>query len=377
MEAGTTPTTGSTTIADLLPRAAEQYARSRRRRYKADGEWRDVTFAEVGEIVSEIGARADRPRASRRASASASSPTRAPSGPTPTSRSRTAGGVVVPIYPTNSPEECEWVAGNSEAVGDRLRGRRAGRQDRRRSATACRTCATSSSSTGRRHRRRDHARRPARARPRPRPRRARASAASRSRPTTPSRSSTRRARPARRRAACSRTATTAAILDMCRERGLLEGGDDLVYLFLPLAHAFALLIQLLSFDLGDADRLLRRRHRSRSSPSSARSSRPTCRRSRGSSRSSTRWSPGQRRARGDQQAIRTVGGKVQDLEVRGEQVPAELREHFDAVRREAPSSCAACSAAACARRSPARRRSRRRSSSSSGPAACPCSRATA
>jgi long-chain acyl-CoA synthetase len=28
----------------------------------------------------------------------------------------TAGAVVVPIYPTNSPEECEWVVGNSEAV---------------------------------------------------------------------------------------------------------------------------------------------------------------------------------------------------------------------------------------------------------------------
>src|SRR3954469_25929665 len=27
-----------------------------------------------------------------------------------------AGAVVVPIYPTNSPEECEWVAGNSEAA---------------------------------------------------------------------------------------------------------------------------------------------------------------------------------------------------------------------------------------------------------------------
>ena len=26
-----------------------------------------------------------------------------------------AGGVVVPVYPTNSPHECEWVAGNSEA----------------------------------------------------------------------------------------------------------------------------------------------------------------------------------------------------------------------------------------------------------------------
>src|ERR687886_118509 len=27
-----------------------------------------------------------------------------------------AGAVVVPIYATNSPDECEWVAGNSEAV---------------------------------------------------------------------------------------------------------------------------------------------------------------------------------------------------------------------------------------------------------------------
>ena len=26
-----------------------------------------------------------------------------------------AGAVVVPIYPTNSPEECAWVAGNSES----------------------------------------------------------------------------------------------------------------------------------------------------------------------------------------------------------------------------------------------------------------------
>jgi long-chain acyl-CoA synthetase len=26
-----------------------------------------------------------------------------------------AGAVSVPIYPSNSPEECEWVAGNSEA----------------------------------------------------------------------------------------------------------------------------------------------------------------------------------------------------------------------------------------------------------------------
>ena len=52
------------------------------------------------------------------------------------------GAVVVPIYPTNSPEECEWVAGNSEAIAVVVRGRRAARQDRRRSATGCPRCAT-------------------------------------------------------------------------------------------------------------------------------------------------------------------------------------------------------------------------------------------
>ena len=38
---------------------------------------------------------------------------------------------------------------------------------------------------------------------------------------------------------------------MCEELGVLEEGD-LVYLFLPLAHAYALLIQLLAIDLGGA-----------------------------------------------------------------------------------------------------------------------------
>ena len=80
-----------------------------------------------------------------------------------------AGGVVVPIYPTNSPEECEWVAGNSESRGDRLRGRRPGGQDRRRSATSCpRSSTIDRHRPGGRRRRRDRARRPARARPRPR-----------------------------------------------------------------------------------------------------------------------------------------------------------------------------------------------------------------
>ena len=41
-----------------------------------------------------------------------------------------------------------------------------------------------------------------------------------------------------------------AVLDMVEQRGLLQDEDDLVYLFLPLAHAFALLIQLAACDTG-------------------------------------------------------------------------------------------------------------------------------
>ena len=40
-----------------------------------------------------------------------------------------------------------------------------------------------------------------------------------------------------------------AIMDMVSDVGQIED-DEVIYLYLPLAHAFALLIQLASFDLG-------------------------------------------------------------------------------------------------------------------------------
>ena len=46
--AGAVSTTGSATIADLLPRAVEQFADRVAQKHKVDGEWRDITFAEVG-----------------------------------------------------------------------------------------------------------------------------------------------------------------------------------------------------------------------------------------------------------------------------------------------------------------------------------------
>ena len=45
------------------------------------------------------------------------------------------------------------------------------------------------------------------------------------------------------------------VIDMTQEMGVL-GEDELVYLFLPLAHAFAVLIQFGAIDLGLDDRLL-------------------------------------------------------------------------------------------------------------------------
>ena len=55
---------------------------------------------------------------------------------------------------------------------------------------------------------------------------------------------------ARRRAACSRTATTARHRHGRGRRTRSTRATTCIYLFLPLAHAFALLIQFVAFDLG-------------------------------------------------------------------------------------------------------------------------------
>ena len=47
--------TGSTTIADLIGLAAAKHGDAPAVRHKVDGEWRDVSYAQFGEIVSEVG----------------------------------------------------------------------------------------------------------------------------------------------------------------------------------------------------------------------------------------------------------------------------------------------------------------------------------
>jgi long-chain acyl-CoA synthetase len=106
--------TGSATIADLLPRAAERYGDRPAVRVKRDGQWVDTSFAEVGTIVSEV-ARGLIDLGLEPGDRVALLCTTRPEWSYCDFAISSAGGVVVPIYPTNSPEECEWVAGNSEA----------------------------------------------------------------------------------------------------------------------------------------------------------------------------------------------------------------------------------------------------------------------
>src|SRR4051795_152611 len=115
MEAGTKATTASKTIADLLPRAAQQYADRVALKQKVDGDWRDVTFAEVGEIVTEIGLGLIDLGIEPGQRVCILASTR-PEWTYVDFAVTASGAVVVPIYPTNSPEECEWVAGNSDAI---------------------------------------------------------------------------------------------------------------------------------------------------------------------------------------------------------------------------------------------------------------------
>jgi long-chain acyl-CoA synthetase len=79
-----------------------------------DGGWRERTFAEVGELVDglALGLVVLGLEPGDRACILANT---SPEWTLASLAISRAGGVVVPIYPTDSPEECEWEAGNSEA----------------------------------------------------------------------------------------------------------------------------------------------------------------------------------------------------------------------------------------------------------------------
>jgi long-chain acyl-CoA synthetase len=118
MESSTAPrateTTGSLTIADMMGLATERFADQIAVTFKRDDEWLAVSYREVGEIVCEI-ARGLIDLGLEPGDKAAVLCNTRPEWTYASFAISSAGGVVVPIYPTNSPEECEYVAGNSES----------------------------------------------------------------------------------------------------------------------------------------------------------------------------------------------------------------------------------------------------------------------
>ena len=253
--------TASQTIADLIPHAAAKHGDHPAIRYKHDGAWQDVSYTELDQIVREValglidlgiepGERVcilanTRPEWSYADLAATS-----------------AGAVVVPIYQTNSPEECHWVISDSDAcaiicedasqlakiaaIRDRLPGLRTIIVIDRVGGPSSEDTTPEIAALGAiplqevRARGREH--------------------------RSPEELDARRAgvRPQDTFTFIYTSGTTGppkgcvlthgnyrAIIDMVEQRASLSSdAGDVVYLYLPLAHSFALLLQLLVFDLG-------------------------------------------------------------------------------------------------------------------------------
>jgi long-chain acyl-CoA synthetase len=326
MEVGTAAerSTRSKTIADLMARAAEQFGDRIAVRHKVGDAWRDVTFAAVGEVVREIGLglidlgvrpgervcilSATRPEWTYCDFALAS-----------------AGAVVVPVYATNSPEECAWVAGDSEAVAivcedaSQLAKIAAVRDQLPHLRTLVVIEGEGEGAVGL-----DEVRRRGRTRD-PAELEARSAAVTPEDPFTFIYTSGTTGPPK----GCVLThGNYRDVVTMFASAGSLSE-DDVTYLFLPLAHSYALLVQLVTFDVGttlayyggEVDAIVAELQEVRPSylPSVPRlfekiytlamASQPP---------------EGQERMR----AAARLGMRVRDLRARGEEVPPELLEPF-------------------------------------------------
>jgi long-chain acyl-CoA synthetase len=249
MEANTASvqTTGSKTIADLTALAAKRYGDRPAVRHKQDGAWRDVSYRELGEIASEIG-RGLIDLGLEPGDRVAILCTTRPEWTYVDLAITSAGGVVVPIYPSNSPEECAWVAGNSEArfvVCERA-GQVAKIVEVREQLPALDGIIVidPSGETADAHALDD-----VRVRGRGRDEAelaARADAVTPEDPFTFIYTSGTTGPPK----GCVLThGNYRSVVSMCEESAVLHPGD-IAYLYLPLAHSFALLIQLIALDSG-------------------------------------------------------------------------------------------------------------------------------
>jgi len=237
--------TKSATLADLLPRAAQLYGSAPAIQFKDGAEWVTRSFAEVEETVRKLALGLVDLGVAKGDKVSILANTR-PEWTYFDFAALSIGGTVVPIYQTNSPEECQYVLENSDAKvvvvedDEQLEKIRAVRDqlpllEQIVRMTGDSDDAISFDDLSSRGAARDSA-----------------EWEQRWKAVTPADICT----------FIYTSGTTGppkgcvishgnyrAMLDMVNETSVIEG-EDVTYLYLPLAHSFALLIQLGSFDLG-------------------------------------------------------------------------------------------------------------------------------
>jgi len=102
------------TVGALPSSAAERFGERLAARHKVDGEWREMTYAQTLSAIEEIALGLAAMGIEPGDRVGVLSDTRVEWTLSSYAISA-AGGVVVPVYPTNSPRECEWVLGDSGA----------------------------------------------------------------------------------------------------------------------------------------------------------------------------------------------------------------------------------------------------------------------
>jgi long-chain acyl-CoA synthetase len=250
MEASIAPrATGSTTVADLVPRAALEYGERIAVRHKRDGTWHDVNYVELAATAQEIGlGLIDLGlQAGERLCILANT---RPEWSYVDMAATQTGAVVVPIYQTNSPDECQWVISDSQACaivcenGEQLAKIAAIRDH----VPSLRTVIVIDPPDGASPLEAislEHVRERGRSRD-ARQLEARCAAVKPGDAFTYIYTSGTTGPP---KGCVLSHGNYRAIVDMIAEVGQIDE-DEVTYLYLPLAHSFALLIQLAAFNLG-------------------------------------------------------------------------------------------------------------------------------
>ena len=111
----TTAGTAKLTMAELTRAAAERHGDAEAARYLRDGAWETMTFAELWGRVADIGRGLIGLGVGVGDRVAVLCNTRLEFTLVDLAAS-SIGAIVVPVYPTNSPDECQWVVGDSGAT---------------------------------------------------------------------------------------------------------------------------------------------------------------------------------------------------------------------------------------------------------------------